>query len=145
MSTAVTIECLTSATEQDYKDILRLLPQLSQTYSTVSREDFDKAVKDSHTHLFVARGDGRIIGTATLVVHYTILGIRSRLEDMVVDKSHRGKGVGKQLMDTVLEAARKHGVIEIEFSSRPQRTEAITFYKRYGFIQKETNVYRMQL
>ena len=49
--------------------------------------------------LLVARDDddGRIIGTLTLVLYRVSSGLKGRIEDVIVDESARGQGVGEAL------------------------------------------------
>ena len=41
--------------------------------------------------------DGRIIGTLTLVLYRVSSGLKGRIEDVIVDESARGQGVGEAL------------------------------------------------
>jgi ribosomal protein S18 acetylase RimI-like enzyme len=44
-----------------------------------------------------------------------------------------------------IDEARARGAITVELTSRPSREAANRLYKRIGFVQRETNVYRYTL
>ena len=78
----------------------------------------------------------------TLIIFQIPTGIRAWIEDVVVDSSARGRGIGKKLNSAALELAKQAGVKTVDLTSRPARKEANQLYKDIGFIQRETNVYR---
>ena len=100
------------------------------------------------THLLVARGTsdgaagGPIVGTLTLVVFRIPTGVRAWIEDVVVDESVRGRGVGKALTLAAVDLATKVGARTVDLTSRPSREEANRLYRRLGFELRDTNVYR---
>jgi len=138
------MERLITFSESDYEDMLKLLPQLSQTYST-TKKDFENAVMDKNTYVLAVRDDGHIVGMATLVLIRKIGGTFARMEDVVVDESQRGTGLGTKLFEALVETARNENVKAIEFTSKPEREAANALYQKLGFEKKETNVYKMEL
>ncbi|MEC7117321.1 MAG: GNAT family N-acetyltransferase [Actinomycetota bacterium] len=64
------------------------------------------------------------------------------MEDVVVDSSARGKGIGKKLNLAALELAKQAGAKTVDLTSRPARQEANQLYRSIGFVERETNVYR---
>ena len=71
--------------------------------------------------------------------------VRAWIEDVVVDESARGGGVGEALNRAALERARAVGAKTVDLTSRPSRQAANRLYQRLGFEPRETNVYRFQL
>ncbi|MDO8461045.1 MAG: GNAT family N-acetyltransferase, partial [bacterium] len=65
--------------------------------------------------------------------------------DIVVDKEFRGQGIGTKLIKTAIVKARDADAFTIDFTSRPSRESANLLYKKLGFKQRETNVYRLEL
>ena len=59
-----------------------------------------------------------------------------------MDAGARGHGVGEALNRAAIEEARSRGAITVELTSRPSREAANRLYRRLGFEQRETNVYR---
>jgi ribosomal protein S18 acetylase RimI-like enzyme len=86
-----------------------------------------------------------IVGTLTLIIFSTPTGRRSWIEDVVVDESARGAGVGEQLTAAAIDEARQRGVRTIDLTSRPSREAANAMYLKMGFGRRETNVYRLSL
>ncbi len=97
---------------------------------------------DSAQILIAEDENGEILGTMTLIIFQIPTGIRAWIEDVVVDSSARGKGIGKKLNLAALELAKQAGAKTVDLTSRPARQEANQLYRSIGFIQRETNVYR---
>jgi ribosomal protein S18 acetylase RimI-like enzyme len=93
----------------------------------------------------VARVDGVIVGSLTLVLYRIPTGLKAWIEDVVVDEAARGLGVGEALNLAALEEARRHGAKYVSLSSRPSRDAANRLYQRLGFAERNTNVYRYLL
>jgi ribosomal protein S18 acetylase RimI-like enzyme len=124
----------------------RLLPQLSSSSPPPTREQLEEVVASPATVLFVAReGDNPILGSLTLALFRTPGGLKAWIEDVVVDESARGKGVGAVLNEAALDHARSVGAKSVDLTSRPSREAANRLYQRLGFKERETNVYRYDL
>ena len=84
----------------------------------------------------------RILGTLTLVLYRVSSGLKGRIEDVIVDESARGQGVGEALIARGdAPAPTRPGVLMLELTSMPYRQSANRLYKRLGFVRKPTNVY----
>jgi ribosomal protein S18 acetylase RimI-like enzyme len=88
------------------------------------------------------REDEKIIGLASLVLYQVPTGKRAIIEDVVVDKNARGKGVGEALTRACLMHAEQVGVPLVMLTSNPDRLSANRLYQRMGFELRITNVYR---
>ena len=103
-------------------------------------------VRDTSSTLIIARNDNDdIVGALTLVVYRVPTGVRSIIEDVIVDISTRGEGVGEALMLRGIELACEEGAGNISLTSNPMRVAANKLYLRVGFTKRETNAYRMKL
>ena len=122
-----------------------LIPQLSRSNPAPTRAELEALVASEASTLFVARVDGRIAGSLTLAMFRIPTGVRAWIEDVVVDESARGHGVGEALNRAALDHARANGPITVDLTSRPSREAANRLYKRMGFEQRDTNVYRFTL
>lgn len=123
----------------------KLLPQLSSSATSMSEEDVTRFLDQPSTTLFVYTPDDdpdNILGMLTLVVFEIPTGIRAWVEDVVVAEETRGQGAGRQLVDASVEYAHKIGAKTVDLTSRPTREAANRLYRRAGFEQRETNVYR---
>lgn len=137
-------ECL--AVSDDLLEAMdRLIPQLSSSNPPPDRAQLSEIVASPATVLFVARHRGRIVGALTLVAFRIPTGVRTRIEDVVVDETVRGRRVGEMLSEAALDRARQLGARSTDLTSRPSREAANRLYARMGFQQRESNVYRYTL
>jgi ribosomal protein S18 acetylase RimI-like enzyme len=138
-----TIEIVEHATEEVAEALARLLPQLSSaTPPDVS--ELATIIAGGST-VFVARVDGAIVASLTLVLYRIPTGLKAWIEDVVVDEAARGHGVGVALNRAALDEARRHGAKAVSLTSRPSRELANRMYQRIGFSARDTNVYRYDL
>jgi ribosomal protein S18 acetylase RimI-like enzyme len=129
-----------------YEAFQRLVPQLTNNNPPPSLNDLADLVRDAASTLMVARDDaGRIVGALTLSVYRVPTGVRSIIEDVIVDNTARGQGIGEALMLRAIEVARERGAKNISLTSNPMREAANRLYLRVGFKKRETNAYQMKL
>jgi ribosomal protein S18 acetylase RimI-like enzyme len=88
------------------------------------------------------RDQGRIVGMLTLIVFRIPTGIRAWIEDVVVDETVRGRGVGEALSQEAVRRALDLGARTVELTSRPSREAANRLYRRLGFVRRDSNLYR---
>lgn len=126
----------------------RLVPQLSKSNPPPTEAELAAIVTSRATVMFVARDTDRagdqIVGCLTLALFRIPTGLRAWIEDVVVDDSARGRGVGAMLNEAALEHARLAGARTVDLTSRPSREAANRLYERLGFVKRDTNVYRIQ-
>jgi ribosomal protein S18 acetylase RimI-like enzyme len=126
----------------------QLVPQLSSSAVPPSRAQIAEMVAGHEISLFAARdaeNGGKIVGMLTLVTFRIPTGIRSWIEDVVVDESARGKGVGEALTRAAIDKAAELGAKTVDLTSRPSREAANRLYQRVGFELRQTNFYRYTL
>lgn len=92
--------------------------------------------------MLLARSDGLIAGSLTLVMFPIPTGLRAWIEDVVVDESARGQGVGEALSLEALRLAQAAGARTVDLTSRPARVAAGRLYERIGFTERESRLYR---
>ncbi len=137
------VEEVTEATPEVLAAMARLVPQLSRSAPPLSHAELAEIVASPATVLLVARDDrSSIVGSLTLVLFRIPTGLRAWIEDVVVDEAARGAGVGKALSRAALALAAERGARSVDLTSRPSREAANRLYRRLGFEQRETNVYR---
>ncbi len=142
----VVIEEVRSATPEVAESLARLVPQLSSSAPALTPEALADIASSPTTMLFVARdSSGDIVGSLTLVSFNAPTGPRAWIEDVVVDESERGGGIGSALVKAALSRAGEAGARTVDLTSRPSREAANRMYLRLGFTQRETNVYRFEL
>jgi ribosomal protein S18 acetylase RimI-like enzyme len=126
----------------------QLIPQLSRSNPPPSRAELQAIVAAEASILLLARDPARqhaIVGSLTLVVFPIPTAVRAWIEDVVVDESARGAGVGEALNRAALARARAEGARTVDLTSRPAREAANRLYKRLGFELRDTNIYRVEL
>jgi ribosomal protein S18 acetylase RimI-like enzyme len=137
----VDIQIATEPTNELRQAFVRLLPQLSSS-PPPDADQLALLVADPGSVVFIARLDGAIVGSLTLVLYRIPTGLKAWIEDVVVDEAARGHGVGELLNRAALDEARRRGVKGVSLTSRPSREAANRLYQRIGFTTRETNVYR---
>jgi len=140
---SVDVEVVRSVTSEVVQAFGRLLPQLSGSTEALDAEALHGLVDWPGNQLLVARVDGEIRGTLTLVTFPIPTGLRASIEDVVVDEAARGRGVGAALTREAVRLARAAGARTVDLTSRPSRTAANRLYERMGFRVRDSNVYRL--
>jgi ribosomal protein S18 acetylase RimI-like enzyme len=123
----------------------RLIPQLSKSNPAPTKEQLESIVASDSSCILLAKVDGVIVGSLTLVIFHIPTGIRAWIEDVVVDADARGKGVGEALNVFAIAEAQRQGALTVDLTSRPSREAANRLYQRIGFKARDTNVYRFQI
>ena len=169
------VELLTESTPEIVEAMERLIPQLSRSAKPLDAQACERFISQPGVHfliyrpdtadarverflaqpgvhLFVFRpdqadADGQrpILGMLSLATFEIPTGVRAWIEDVVVDEAARGQGAGLKLVEAALEQAKKVGARTVDLTSRPSREAANRLYRRAGFEQRETNVYRVPL
>lgn len=100
-----------------------------------SQEIQSKAIK------FSMQEDGKEVGRASLFL--IINGLHDKpyglMEDVFVDESQRGKGLGTALIKKVIEEAGKQGCTKLIAQSRYEKTSVHALYERLGFTDHGKN------
>ena len=156
------IQELQHYTQAQFEDLKQLMSELSDGVN-FTQTDLMLVLKDSNSHLYAIleslspnpcvsphdckspKGEGRIIGCATLCISHSPTGTKASIEDVVVSSAYRGQHLGKQLMEYVLEQAKTYAPIELHLTSNPMRVAANKLYQSLGFQKKKTNCYQMSI
>lgn len=131
-------------TDELVESFQRLVPQLTDSNPPPARDDLLALVRSGCSTLLMARRPdqrGEIVGVLCLTVYRVPTGIRAVIEDVIVDESVRGRGIGEALVRRGLEIAREKGASGVTLTSNPKREAANRLYQRMGFARRETNTY----
>ena len=145
MASAVPVEIATQASEELLAACHRLIPQLSSSAKPMTKNELTEIVNSKSTLMFVARVDNQIVGLLTLAIFRIPTAVRAWIEDVVVDSLARGHGVGEALNMAAIAEAKRRGAKTVDLTSRPSREAANKLYKRLGFVERDTNVYRFDV
>ena len=121
-----------------------LMPQLSQSAPPPTAEEIAEIIEHDAATLLLASEGEKILGSMTLIIFPIPTGLRAWIEDVVVDESFRGRGVGEALNRRAIEIALAAGAKPIDLTSRPSRSAANRLYQRLGFVARDTNIYRYE-
>lgn len=131
-------------TDTDFTDLASLMQELSSNI-IFTRESLDRMLADPNSHLYVIREEDRIVACACLCIFQQPFSTDATIESVVVSSKMRGKGLGQQLMEHLIEEAARMKVDCIHLTSNPKRVAANALYQKMGFERKETNCYVMEL
>lgn len=107
------------------------------TFGKIGTEYFKNKINGKWGVCFVAVEDGGIVGylAGGMIKTYPYRTIKrmSELEDMLVRKGLRGRGIGERLFYEFRKWSKAHGAKRIKVSAAAGNSRAIKFYERVGF------------
>jgi ribosomal protein S18 acetylase RimI-like enzyme len=136
------VEVVREATGEVTAAMRHLLPQLSTNAVQPDQAAVQRIVGSGATTLLAARLDGQIVGFLALAMFPIPTGFRAWIEDVIVDESARGRGIGAALTRKAIELAEAAGARTVDLTSRPSREAAGRLYERIGFAARSTRIYR---
>ena len=121
-----------------YKNFLQLLSQLTQV-GDVTYEEFCCQVDKINSYVYVIEDTNtqKICATAAIFIEKKFIHNMSsvaHIEDVVVDSTYRGAGLGKLIIDKLIRFAKFCDCYKIILNCSQKNVE---FYKKCGFIEKE--------
>jgi ribosomal protein S18 acetylase RimI-like enzyme len=96
------------------------------------RENYAEILR-SRRSVTVAEAAGEIVGVLVLDVN----GGRFLLEILAVAPSHRGKGLGRKLLELAESEARRAGFDSIHLYTHEKMTENQALYRKIGYVEYE--------
>jgi len=131
------------ATNKDAPEIARLIETVLCEYGLTFDPEQTDADLDDIEACYLARGgifevveddDGAIIGSVGL---YPLSATDCELRKMYLARSARGQGLGKALIERMIEQAREQGYGRMVLETSSRLTLAIALYRQYGFTPYE--------
>ena len=128
-----------AAEKEDCVRLLELIQELADYEKapnevSVSLEEFQDAGfgKNPVWKAFVAVENDIIQGFGLYYIRYsTWKGCRMFLEDLIITEKMRGRGLGKRILDRLIEEALEKGFKGINWQVLDWNEPAINFYKKY--------------
>lgn len=142
------VDHVSEVSDEIFDAVLRLVPQLGSHKIPPTWDELKLLVESDSSTLLIARHpneNGEIVGFLSLTIYRVPTGIRSIVEDVVVDESMRRRGIAKALMERAIELARSAGANGVTLTSNPQREAANLLYRSMGFKLRKTNPYFFKL
>ncbi|WP_377295471.1 GNAT family N-acetyltransferase [Rhizobium sp. SGZ-381] len=88
---------------------------------------FDAFPAEAPDRITVAAFDGQIVGWAALN------GDKNHISDLWVHPQHQSKGIGRALIDTLLQRMIRQGISRVTIHTHASNSGAIRLYERLGF------------
>ena len=129
---------IAALTEQDLPDLAQLYRQFRGEESSLKemKKTFSRLQQNSAYTLLGVREGGTLVGTVMGILCQELYG-RCRpfmvVEDVIVDRAHRRRGIGALLMRAIEQEAFKHGCSYIMLVTDANRREALGFYEHLGY------------
>jgi GNAT superfamily N-acetyltransferase len=132
-----------AAVQEDCARMMELIKELAE-YEKAPQEvvvSFDHFVASGFGAspvwwAYVAEADGRVEGFALFYTRYsTWKGQRMYLEDIVVTEKMRGYGMGKLLLEKLIEVAKERKYSGILWQVLDWNAPAINFYKKFEGVK----------
>jgi glucosamine-phosphate N-acetyltransferase len=124
----------------DYElNYFELLSQLSQVTKPSKKEFeyyFNKIISNNNHKIFVIEENGVIVANVTIILEQKFIrGCKCicHIEDVVVHKDYRGKGIASKLLDFVKGYAQQNNCYKIILNCSQDYKK---FYEKNGFIEK---------
>ncbi len=134
------------ATRDDLNELVNLLSNdalgsqredasLPLNYSYIST--FEAIQQDPNNQLVVANFGAQLVGMLqlTFIPYLTHIGSwRCLIEGVRIQEDFRGKGYGRIIFEYAINVAKQKGCTMVQLTSDKQRTDAIRFYEKLGFV-----------
>jgi N-acetylglutamate synthase-like GNAT family acetyltransferase len=133
------------AEESDLPIIDKLMTELIEVLDNTEDINIRQVVnncknllKDETSYFLVSEIEGTVTGFINFTTRQTILhqDLSGLIDELVVTKEFRGKGVGNQLLLAAIRKCRQLGCREVEVSTEKTNTKAREFYKKCGFEER---------
>ena len=146
----IKVEILKKADALDLKDINTLIPQLTlslQSPPLLNHKILKRLLSQDNYCCAVVRAKlSRRYGIIALgTVHFSLLpsGLIAETGDLVVDDKYKGLGLGRVILEKLINEAEKKGSRHISLRVNPARKEAIKMYLSLGFKNYPAVFYRI--
>ena len=115
IAVTISVRAATEVNDDLVESFARLIPQLSSSSPAPSASDLLSIIDNPNSVLFIAEveiDDVRsVVGSLTLAFYRIPTGLKAWIEDVVVDESARGLGVGEALNVAAIDEARQRGLV----------------------------------
>lgn len=135
---------VSAVTDELCEALQRLIPQLGRHKVPPTPAEADALVRSEASTLLIAREpdeNSPIAGILCLTIYRVPTGLRSIIEDVIVDENMRRRGIGEALVREAIILARDAGAEGVSLTSNPKREAANQLYQSMGFELRSTNPY----
>jgi ribosomal protein S18 acetylase RimI-like enzyme len=132
----------------DLKGIIELYKQLNDSnsafFNTDTANEIWNKIETNNIKYYLAKDNGKIIGSLYICIipNLTFNGKSiGYIENVIIDKNYRRKGIGKKLMETAISYAKENNCYKVVLQSETKRTDAHKFYEKTGFNGKSKRAF----
>jgi len=142
------------AQKENISDILKLLKQVAMVHhkgrpdifkagTKYSEEEIKDILKDNNTPIFISVENNKVLGYAFCVIkQYINSSIMTDIktlyiDDLCVDEKLRGKNIGKNIYEYVVEYAKKIGCYNVTLNVWSCNKPAKRFYEKCGLVPQK--------
>ncbi|MDG5816398.1 GNAT family N-acetyltransferase [Chitinispirillales bacterium ANBcel5] len=131
-----------NAREEDVEEMVKLLAQLFSIEDDFKIDEANQrnglaALLRDHKRsvVKVAKKNNRVIGLCTAQVSISTAqgGLSAGIEDLIVDKTHRGFGIGTKLLQHITSWALSAGCLRLQLLVDKRNEPALRFYNTLGW------------
>ena len=116
----------------DTKQVINIwTSSFSRNFSNILNPGY---INDPNSTTMVVCEGSTIIGVASIHIIYKLSRTLGLIEDVAVDKDHRGKGVGKSLVEKLIEIGKQKNCDKIVLNTSEKNSK---FYEKIGFEKNE--------
>lgn len=87
----------------------------------------------------------RLVGFAQLFILRKTTFTMGYLEDVIVLEEYRGQGLGRKILNRVIQVAKEEDCASITLTTRPERVEAMRLFETMGFVEPGNQTLRLTL
>ena len=101
----------------------------------VFKDIFNENISNSKNLYLIAENKNEGLGfisfhTQNLLHHCGLVG---EIQEFFIDKNHRGKGIGRQLIEKIIQFSDQNNLKSIEATTNRRRVENVLIYENLGF------------
>lgn len=103
----------------------------------------DELIADPMHDPLVDERDGRLVATAQVSWLRVLIydgGQVCQIESVRTASDLRGQGIGRALIEHIVELARERGCARVQLTSNAKRVRARRFYERIGFVSSHVGM-----
>jgi GNAT superfamily N-acetyltransferase len=100
-----------------------------------SLKNYRNLLNDAEYYILTAKNKNELLGLVSFTTRKTLLHPApcGMIDELIVSKHERGKGIGKQLILAAIGKCRQLGCCEVEVSTEKSNSTARRFYRSCGF------------
>ncbi|MBE8727311.1 GNAT family N-acetyltransferase [Flavobacterium hungaricum] len=96
---------------------------------------FNENISNPNNLYLIAENEGQSLGFITFHIQNLLhhCGVVGEIQEFFIDKNHRGKGVGRLLINEIKHFADQNNLKSIEVTTNKKRVENVAIYENLGF------------